>query len=115
MQLIEKTKTIAFTPGAPGNGIEIDYLDPWNPCGVRYQTTGSFSGGSAVTAYRQVNIIKRFLGAIDIHGSLFGTVAFNPLLADLHVPSPLLGSLPFLKVNPFHIDIGNMYLSSWTR
>jgi hypothetical protein len=33
------------------------------------------------------NSIKRFLGVIDMDGSLFGSVAFNPSLADLYVPS----------------------------
>lgn len=47
VQLIGKTKTTAFAPDAPGNGTEIDYLDPWNSNGVRYQTTGGSSGGVA--------------------------------------------------------------------
>jgi Asp-tRNA(Asn)/Glu-tRNA(Gln) amidotransferase A subunit family amidase len=56
-QLIGKTKTIAFALGAPGNGAEIDYLDPWNSRGDGYQTTGGSSSGSgsAVTAYDWVD------------------------------------------------------------
>lgn len=52
-QLVGKTKTIAFALGAPQNGAEIDYLDPWNPRGDGYQTTGGSSSGSgsAPTAY----------------------------------------------------------------
>jgi Asp-tRNA(Asn)/Glu-tRNA(Gln) amidotransferase A subunit family amidase len=52
-QLVGKTRTIAFALGAPNNGKEIDYLDPWNPRGDGYQTTGGSSSGSgsAVTAY----------------------------------------------------------------
>jgi Asp-tRNA(Asn)/Glu-tRNA(Gln) amidotransferase A subunit family amidase len=56
-QLIGKTKTIAFALGAPQNGAEIDYLDPWNPRGDGYQTTGGSSSGSgsAATAYGWVD------------------------------------------------------------
>jgi Asp-tRNA(Asn)/Glu-tRNA(Gln) amidotransferase A subunit family amidase len=52
-QLVGKTRTIAFALGAPNNGKEIDYIDPWNPRGDGYQTTGGSSSGSgsAVTAY----------------------------------------------------------------
>jgi Asp-tRNA(Asn)/Glu-tRNA(Gln) amidotransferase A subunit family amidase len=52
-QLVGKTRTIAFALGAPNNGKEIDYLDPWNPRGDGYQTTGGSSSGSgsAATAY----------------------------------------------------------------
>ncbi|KAF2029733.1 hypothetical protein EK21DRAFT_89516 [Setomelanomma holmii] len=55
--LIGKTKTIAFALGAPNNGAEVDYLDPWNSRGDGYQTTGgsSTSSGSAVTAYDWVD------------------------------------------------------------
>jgi len=51
--LIGKTRTIAFALGAPQNGLEIDYLDPWNSRGDGYQTTGGSSSGSgsAATAY----------------------------------------------------------------
>lgn len=56
-QLIGKTKTIAFALGAPQNGAEIDYLDPWNSRGDGYQTTGGSSSGSgsAATAYDWVD------------------------------------------------------------
>lgn len=56
-QLIGKTKTIAFALGAPQNGAEIDYLDPWNARGDGYQTTGGSSSGSgsAATAYDWVD------------------------------------------------------------
>ncbi|KAF2730630.1 amidase signature enzyme [Polyplosphaeria fusca] len=56
-QLIGKTRTIAFALGAPNNGAEIDYLDPWNSRGDGYQTTGGSSSGtgSAVTAYDWVD------------------------------------------------------------
>lgn len=56
-QLIGKTRTIAFALGAPNNGKEIDYLDPWNPRGDGYQTTGGSSSGSgsAVAAYDWVD------------------------------------------------------------
>ncbi|KAF2748794.1 amidase signature enzyme [Sporormia fimetaria CBS 119925] len=52
-QLVGKTRTIAFALSAPANGKEIDYLDPWNPRGDGYQTTGGSSSGSgsAATAY----------------------------------------------------------------
>lgn len=52
-QLVGKTRTIAFALGAPNNGAEIDYLDPWNPRGDGYQSTGGSSSGSgsAITAY----------------------------------------------------------------
>ncbi|PVI03451.1 amidase signature enzyme [Periconia macrospinosa] len=52
-QLVGKTRTIAFALGAPNNGAEIDYLDPWNPRGDGYQSTGGSSSGSgsAATAY----------------------------------------------------------------
>ncbi|KAF2636897.1 amidase signature enzyme, partial [Massarina eburnea CBS 473.64] len=52
-RLVGKTRTIAFALGAPQNGKEIDYLDPWNPRGDGYQTTGGSSSGSgsAITAY----------------------------------------------------------------
>ncbi|PSN69376.1 amidase signature enzyme [Corynespora cassiicola Philippines] len=55
--LIGKTRTIAFALGAPNNGKEIDYLDPWNPRGDGYQTTGGSSSGSgsAATAYDWVD------------------------------------------------------------
>lgn len=56
-QLIGKTRTIAFALGAPNNGKEIDYSDPWNPRGDGYLTTGGSSSGSgsAVTAYDWVD------------------------------------------------------------
>ncbi|KAF1940448.1 amidase signature enzyme [Clathrospora elynae] len=56
-QLIGKTRTIAFALGAPNNGEEIDYHDPWNSRGDGYQTTGGSSSGSgsAVTAYDWVD------------------------------------------------------------
>ncbi|CAO2652731.1 Nn.00g021420.m01.CDS01 [Neocucurbitaria sp. VM-36] len=56
-QLIGKTRTIAFALGAPNNGKEIDYLDPWNPRGDGYLTTGGSSSGSgsAATAYDWVD------------------------------------------------------------
>lgn len=52
-QMVGKTKTIAFALGAPQNGAEIDYLDPWNARADGYQTTGGSSSGSgsAPTAY----------------------------------------------------------------
>lgn len=52
-QLVGKTRTIAFALGAPNNGAEIDYLDPWNPRGDGYMSTGGSStgSGSAATAY----------------------------------------------------------------
>jgi Asp-tRNA(Asn)/Glu-tRNA(Gln) amidotransferase A subunit family amidase len=52
-QLVGKTRTIAFALGAPNNGAEVDYLDPWNPRGDGYQSTGGSSSGSgsAATAY----------------------------------------------------------------
>ncbi|KAJ4362935.1 hypothetical protein N0V83_010052 [Neocucurbitaria cava] len=56
-QLIGKTRTIAFALGAPNNGKEIDYLDPWNARGDGYQTTGGSSSGSgsATVAYDWVD------------------------------------------------------------
>ncbi|KAK3316257.1 amidase signature domain-containing protein [Apodospora peruviana] len=52
-QLVGKTKTIAFALGAPRNGMEVDYPDPWSARGDGYQNTGGSSSGSgaAVTAY----------------------------------------------------------------
>ncbi|KAF1998772.1 amidase signature enzyme [Amniculicola lignicola CBS 123094] len=55
--LIGKTKTIAFALGAPNNGMEIDYPDPWNARSDGYESTGGSSSGSgsAVTAYDWVD------------------------------------------------------------
>ena len=55
--LIGKTKTIAFALGAPRNGMEVDYPDPWSSRGDGYQNTGGSSSGSgaAVTAYDWVD------------------------------------------------------------
>lgn len=55
--LIGKTKTIAFALGAPRNGMEVDYPDPWSSRGDGYQNTGGSSSGSgsAVTAYPWVD------------------------------------------------------------
>lgn len=51
--LVGKTKTITFALGAPVNGMEVDYADPWNSRGDGYQSTGGSSSGSgaAITAY----------------------------------------------------------------
>ncbi|KAK5651907.1 hypothetical protein OQA88_11566 [Cercophora sp. LCS_1] len=51
--LVGKTKTIAFALGAPRNGMEVDYPNPWSARGDGYQNTGGSSSGSGstVTAY----------------------------------------------------------------
>jgi Asp-tRNA(Asn)/Glu-tRNA(Gln) amidotransferase A subunit family amidase len=56
-ELIGKLKTIAFALGAPNNGQEIDYPDPWSARGDGYQNTGGSSSGSgaAVAAYDWVD------------------------------------------------------------
>ena len=55
--LVGKTKTIAFALGAPRNGMEVDYPDPWSSRGDGYQNTGGSSSGSgaAVTAYEWID------------------------------------------------------------
>ncbi|KAF2113157.1 hypothetical protein BDV96DRAFT_648131 [Lophiotrema nucula] len=60
-QLVGKTRTIAFALGAPNNGQEIDYSDPWNSRGDGYQTTGGSStgSGSAATAYDWIDFTIR--------------------------------------------------------
>ncbi|KAK0625785.1 amidase signature domain-containing protein [Immersiella caudata] len=44
--LIGKTRTIAFALGAPRNGMEVDYPDPWSSREDGYQNTGGSSSGS---------------------------------------------------------------------
>ncbi|KAH7131808.1 amidase signature domain-containing protein [Dendryphion nanum] len=93
-QLVGKTRTIAFALGAPNNGKEIDYLDPWNPRGDGYQTTGGSSSGSgsAVTAYDWLDFtIGSDTGGSPTHG-IFNLTGILVAIAEQDTPGFLTRS-----------------------
>lgn len=96
-QLVGKTRTIAFALGAPNNGAEIDYLDPWNPRGDGYQSTGGSStgSGSAATAYEWLD----FTIGSDTGGSVRFPARFGGLYGykPTHGIFNLTGILPAIS------------------
>lgn len=96
-QLVGKTRTIAFALGAPNNGAEIDYLDPWNPRGDGYQSTGGSStgSGSAATAYEWLDftIGSDTGGSIRFPARFGGVYGYKPT----HGIFNLTGILPAIS------------------
>ncbi|KAH7395015.1 amidase signature domain-containing protein [Phaeosphaeria sp. MPI-PUGE-AT-0046c] len=96
-QLVGKTRTITFALGAPNNGAEIDYLDPWNARGDGYQSTGGSStgSGSAATAYEWLD----FTIGSDTGGSVRFPARFGGLYGykPTHGIFNLTGILPAIS------------------
>lgn len=101
-QLVGKTRTIAFALSAPGNGKEIDYIDPWNSRGDGYQTTGGSSSGSgsAVTAYDWVDftIGSDTGGSVRFPARFGGLYGYKPTHGIFNLTGILVSLCPNLRL-----------------